>query len=109
LRSFLGLAGYYRKFIRHFGMISRPLIDLLKKTSLFVWTHDQDMAFQILKHALVHALVLALPDFSKVFHIETNACEYGVDVVLMQEGHLVAFVSKALGQRLCGLSTYEKK
>jgi hypothetical protein len=109
LRSFLGLVGYYRKFIRHFGMISSPLTDLLNKAYLFVWTNEQDMAFQTLKQALVQALVLALPDFSKVFYIETNACEYGVGAVLIPKGHPMAFVSKALGLILRDISTYEKE
>jgi hypothetical protein len=53
LRSFLGLGGYYRKFIKHFDIIARPLTDLLKKHSVFVWTDDHDQAFKILKSALM--------------------------------------------------------
>ena len=71
LRSFLGLAGFYRKFVRHFGVISRPLTDLLKKHSLFIWTTDHEQAFATLKQALMTAPVLALPDFSQPFCINT--------------------------------------
>jgi hypothetical protein len=63
LRSFLGLTGYYRKFIKHFGIIARPLNDLLKKNCVFTWTDDQNVAFQTLKKALIEAPVLALPNF----------------------------------------------
>jgi hypothetical protein len=109
LRSFLGLAGYYRRFLKHFAIISKPLTALLKKHTLFVWTVDHDVAFNTLKLALTSAPVLAVPDFSKRFCIETDACKNGVGVVLMQDGHPLAFISKALGSKTQGLSTYEKE
>ena len=109
LRSFLGLAGYYRKFVKHFAVIAKPLTSLLKKQVLFVWTQEHDAAFQQLKQALVSAPVLAMPDFSKTFCIETDASNSGVGAVLMQQGHPLAFISKALGPKIRGLSTYEKE
>jgi len=63
VRGFLGLAGYYIKFIKHFGIIAQPLIALLKKGVAVLWTNSQQMAFQALKSALVSAPCLALPDF----------------------------------------------
>jgi hypothetical protein len=109
LRSFLGLAGYYRKFIRNFGVICQPLTALLKKGSLFIWTSEHDIAFNTLKKALVSAPVLALPDFTTTFLVETGASALGVGAVLMQKGHPLAFLSKALGPKSRGLSTYEKE
>lgn len=99
LRSFLGLAGYYRKFVRHFGVISKPLTNLLRKNSLFIWTTEHDTAFSTLKSALQSAPVLSLPDFTKPFCIETDASGKGVGAVLMQDEHPIAFVSKALSSK----------
>lgn len=109
LRSFLGLAGYYRKFVRNFGIIAKPLTTLLKKHLLFIWTLEQDIAFHTLKTALCQAPVLALPDFSKQFCIGTDASELGIGAVLMQDGHPLAYLSKALGPKSRGLSTYVKE
>jgi hypothetical protein len=109
LRSFLGLAEYYRKFVIHFRVISQPLTNLLKKGSLFFWTPDHDSAFSTLKEALVQAPVLSLPDFAKTFILETDASDLGVGAVLMQDGHPIANLSKALGPKSRGLSTYEKE
>lgn len=109
IREFLGLAGYYRKFIRNYGVISQPLTDLLKKRVVFVWTEAHTAAFQAIKTSLVTAPVLALPNFQKAFVIETDASKYGIGAVLMQDGHPLAFMSKSLGPRNRGLSTYEKE
>jgi hypothetical protein len=109
IRSFLGLAGYYRKFVANFGILSRPLTNLLKKGQLFVWHSEHEQAFNALKQALINAPVLALPDFSQQFEIETDASDKGIGAVLHQAGHPIAFVSKALGPRHQALSTYEKE
>lgn len=109
VRGFLGIAGYYRKFVRHFGIIARPLHYLLRKDVPFQWTNAHDQAFQSLKHALTTTPCLALPDFTKPFHVETDASAVGVGAVLLQNGHPLAYISKALGPRNQCLSTYEKE
>lgn len=109
IRSFLGLAGYYRKFVQHFGIIAWPLFNLLKKHQPFVWTEATNEVFELLKQRLISGPVLQLPDFSRPFTVDTDACEYGVGAVLQQNGHLIAFMSKPLGPKNRGLSTYEKE
>jgi len=109
VRSFLGLAGYYRKFVRHFGLLAKPLTTLLHKHTVFQWTSIHDQAFQALKTALVSAPVLALPNFARPFAIETDASASGVGAVLTQDGHPLAYISRALGPKSRGLSTYEKE
>jgi hypothetical protein len=102
-------AGYYQKFIRHFGIICQPLTALLKKNAIFVWTSEHDTAFHTLKSALTSAPVLSLPDFASPFMIETDASDKGIGAILMQKGHPIAFLSRALGVKSRGLSTYEKE
>lgn len=109
LRGFLGLARYYRKFVRNFGILAKPLNELLKKDAVFMWTTVHDTAFQSLKSALSAAPVLALPDFSVPFEVETDASGSGIGAVLQQRGHPLAYISKALGPRNQGLSVYEKE
>jgi hypothetical protein len=67
LRGFLGLAGYYRKFVKHFGVVCKPLTDLLKKNTIFLWTTVHEDSFQALKHALCHAPIMVLPDLLRNF------------------------------------------
>lgn len=109
LQQFWGLSGYYRKFVRHYGVIAKPLTHLLKKDVPFVWTSECTTTFGTLKHALVTTPVLVLPNFAKQFVIETDASDLGVGAVLQQEGHPLAFLSKPLGRRNHGLYTYEKE
>jgi hypothetical protein len=108
LRGFLGLTGYYRKFVRSYGIISKPLTQLLSKKG-FEWNEQADYAFQTLKEAMINTPVLALPDFSIPFVMETDACDTGVGAVLMQKGHPIAYMSKALGIMNRKLSVYEKE
>jgi hypothetical protein len=109
LRGFLGLAGYYQKFVRHFGIIAKPLTALLKKHSLFIWTSEHALTFQQLKEALCQSPVLALPNFERPFCIEIDASDNGISAVLMQDGHPLAYLSKSLGPKSRGLSMYEKE
>lgn len=76
---------------------------------VFMWTSEHEATFQALKAALISAPVLALPDFTKTFVIETDTSDKGVGTVLMEEGHPLAFISKALGPRNQAFSTYEKE
>ncbi|KAK1679361.1 hypothetical protein QYE76_040209 [Lolium multiflorum] len=109
VRGFLGLTGYYRKFIQHYSLISRTLSDLLKKDKVFQWNLTEQQAFDHLKQKMLEAPVLALPNFVVPFTVETDASKRGVGAVLMQAGHPVAYLSKALGQVAQTLSTYEKE
>lgn len=95
--------------MHNYVILARPLTVLLKKGSLFVWTQVHQDAFEALKSALISAPVLALSDFSKQFQLQTDACDTGVGAVLLQDGHPLAFVSKALGPHTSALSTYEKE
>lgn len=109
LRGFLGLTGYYRRFIQNYGVICRPLTQLLKKETKFHWGAQEQQAFEALKAALVQAPVLALPDFTKTFIVETDASDLGMGAVLMQDGHPISYLSKSFCDKNKGLSTYEKE
>jgi hypothetical protein len=110
LRSFLGLASYYRKFIKNFAKIAAPLTNLLKKSAVtYEWEEACDKAFEALKGILVKASVLKLPDFDKDFEIHSDASDFAIGGVLVQEGRLVAFESKKLSETERRWPTHEKE
>ena len=96
IRSFLGLAGYYRRFIEGFSKISKPMTILLQKSAPFEWSDACERSFQELKTRLTSAPVLVLPDIHKDFTVYCDASRQGLGCVLMQEGKVVAYASRQL-------------
>lgn len=93
VRSFLGLVGYYCKFVHNYGTVAALLTALLKKDG-FSWDDRAATAFAALKAAVTSTLVLAMTDFAKTFVIKCDASSHGFSVVLAQEGHPLAFYSR---------------
>ena len=96
IRSFLGLAGYYRRFVEGFSMMAAPLTKLIRKGVPFVWTEKQQEAFERLKKVLTEAPVLIQPESGKDFTVYSDASHVGLGCVLMQEGKVVAYASRQL-------------
>ncbi|KAL0546159.1 hypothetical protein IC582_016065 [Cucumis melo] len=96
VRSFLGLAGYYRRFVENFSRIATPLTQLTRKGTPFVWSKACEDSFQNLKQKLVTAPVLTIPDGSDSFVIYSDASKKGLGCVLMQQGKVVAYASRQL-------------
>jgi len=96
VRSFMGMAGYYRRFIPDFSRIAKPITNLLKTQVKFVWSPECETAFQTLKRCLTTAPVLAQPDIEKPFDVYCDASGTGLGCVLMQEGRVIAYASRQL-------------
>ena len=94
VRSFLGLASFYRRFVPNFSSLASPLNELVKKDTPFCWTEKHEQAFQRLEAQLTNAPILALPNFSKTFKLECDASRVGIGVGLLQGGHPIAYFSK---------------
>jgi hypothetical protein len=95
IKSFIGMAGYYRHFIEGFSKIARPMTTLLAKKVEFKWTPECQDSFETLKK-LTTTLVLILPDVHKTFSVYCDASYTGLGCVLMQEGRVVAYSSRQL-------------
>lgn len=113
VRSFLGLASYYRRFVKGFAEIARPLHQLTEKGRRFKWTESCQVAFEQLKQSLMSAPVLAYPDPSKTFVLDTDASDAGIGAVLSQEEggceHVIAYASRALTKQERKYATTKKE
>ncbi|XP_058775850.1 uncharacterized protein LOC131650137 [Vicia villosa] len=108
LRGFLGLTGFYRRFVKQYAALAAPLTDLLRSTR-FVWSTAATEAFTALQKHMTDMPVLTLPDFKKKFIVETDASGVAVGAVLSQDGHPIAFFSKKMCPRMQASSTYVRE
>jgi hypothetical protein len=107
IQSFLGVAGYYRRFIEGFLKISKPMTELLEKDKQYEWMPTCEASFQELKKRLTTALVLVMPDMEKPFSIYCDASGQGLGCVLMQDGHVVAYASRQLWKHEVNYPTHD--
>src|SRR3954465_15593126 len=107
VRAFLGLAGYYRKFVEGFSSIARPMTQLLNKDKKFEWTYKCEESFQELKRRLISAPILIMPDITKPFDVYCDASKIGLECVLMQEGKVISYLSRQLKQHEQNYPTHD--
>ena len=96
IRSFVGLVGYYKRFIERFSKVVVPLTQLTRKDQPFAWTDRCEERFRELKQRLTSAPVLVIPDVRKPFEIYCDASHQGLGCVLMQDQKMVAYASRQL-------------
>ncbi|CAB3232120.1 unnamed protein product [Arctia plantaginis] len=113
VKRFLGMAGWYRRFVNNFSKISKPLCKLTSKNVSFEWTREAEESFNLLKAALVSAPILKMPDYSLPFRILSDASSFSVAAVLTQthEGveHPIAYCSRSLNKNEVNYSTTERE
>ena len=109
VRSFLGLVGFYRRFVRDFSSIAAPLHELTKKGATVLWTQTHETAFSTLKACLCSAPLLQLPDFTKMFEVECDASNVGIGGVLLQDKRPIAYFSEKLTGAMLNYPTYDKE
>ncbi|XP_017620999.1 uncharacterized protein LOC108465190 [Gossypium arboreum] len=109
VRSFHGLASFYRKFVPNFSTLAARLTGIIKKNSPFHWTDDQENAFNKIKECLTNALLLSLPDFNKTFEVECDASGIGIGAILTQDGRPVVYFSEKLKGTKLKYLTYNKE
>ena len=96
IQSFLGLAGYYQRFIENFSKIAKPMMELLKKDTMFKWTEECEASFQELKKRLVTSPVLILPDQRKDYEVYCDASHRGLGAVLCRREELFRMLHEIL-------------
>ncbi|GKC40816.1 putative reverse transcriptase domain-containing protein [Tanacetum coccineum] len=96
IRQFLGLAGYYQRFIKDFSKIAKSLTELTQKNKKYIWGENQESAFQLLKQKLCEAPILALPEGNDDFVVYCDASHQGLGAVLMQREKVIAYASRQL-------------
>jgi hypothetical protein len=107
IQSFLGLAGYYQRFIEGFSKTTKPMTKLLEKDKKFKWTSACEASFQELKKRLTTTPILVMSDVEKPFSIYCDASGQGLGCVLMQDGHVVAYASRQLRKQEAHYPTHD--
>ena len=110
LQAFIGLAGFYRRFVPNFSEVLVPLYDLLRKNAAWNWSPKEEAAFQEIKCRLCsHPVVLKLPNMTATFVVSTDASDTGLGAVLSQEGHVVEYASRRLSRAEVNYSATDRE